>query len=78
MLTANPTPPREQPKTELFYTDEHTARRLGVSRPTAAKYKGSAFEKVRAELADQTEALIDEAFGRLQSLAICKAEGVAA
>ena len=59
-------------------SDGDIARRLGVSRPTAAKYKDSAFEKVRAELSAQTEALIDEAFGRLQSLVICKAEGGAA
>ncbi|GAB3393321.1 hypothetical protein GCM10027568_22190 [Humibacter soli] len=59
-------------------SDGDIARRLGVSRPTAAKYKDSAFEKVRAELADQTEALISEAFGRLQSLVIRKAEGGAA
>ena len=59
-------------------SDGDVARRLGVSRPTAAKYKDSAFEKVRAELSAQTEALIDEAFGRLQSLVICKAEGGAA
>ena len=28
LLTANPTPPREQPKTEMVYTDEHTAQKV--------------------------------------------------
>lgn len=56
-------------------SDGDIARRLGVSRPTAAKYKESAFEKVRAELASQSEAIVGYVFARLQSLVIVKAVG---
>lgn len=56
-------------------SDGDIARRLGVSRPTAAKYKESAFEKVRDELASQSEAVVGYVFSRLQSLVIVKAGG---
>ena len=56
-------------------SDGDIARRLGVSRPTAAKYKESAFAKVRDELFAQNEAVVGYVFGRLQSLVITKAGG---
>lgn len=56
-------------------SDGDIARRIGVSRPTAAKYKESAFTKVRDELASQSEAVIGYVFERLQSLVITKAGG---
>lgn len=56
-------------------SDGDIAGRLGVSRPTAAKYKESAFEKVRDELKSQSEAVVGYVFGRLQSLVITKAGG---
>lgn len=56
-------------------SDADIARRLGVSRPTAAKYKESAYSKVRDELTSQTEAVVGYVFGRLQSLVILKAGG---
>jgi DNA-binding CsgD family transcriptional regulator len=56
-------------------SDGEIARRLGVSRPTAAKYKESAFAKVRDELFAQNEAVVGYVFGRLQSLVITKAGG---
>ncbi len=54
-------------------SDGDIARRLGVSRPTAAKYKESAFAKVRDELGSQSGAIVGYVFGRLQSLVIIKA-----
>jgi DNA-directed RNA polymerase specialized sigma24 family protein len=56
-------------------SDGDIARRLGVSRPTAAKYKESSFAKVRDELFAQNEAVVGYVFGRLQSLVITKAGG---
>lgn len=56
-------------------SDGDIARRLGVSRPTAAKYKATAFVKVREELASQSEAVVGYVFGRLQTLVIIKAGG---
>lgn len=56
-------------------SDGDVARRLSVSRPTAAKYKESAFRKVRDELNSQSEAVVTYVFGRLQSLVIAKAGG---
>lgn len=53
-------------------SDGDIARRLGVSRPTAAKYKASAFAKVRDELTSQSEVVVGYIFGRLQSLVITK------
>ena len=54
-------------------SDGDIAGRLGVSRPTVAKYKESAFAKVRDELGSQSEAVVGYVFGRLQSLVITKA-----
>ncbi|RNM13008.1 hypothetical protein EFL26_16385 [Nocardioides pocheonensis] len=56
-------------------SDGDIARRLGVSRPTAAKYKESAFAKVRDELTEQSEAVVGYVFARLQSLVIARAGG---
>ena len=56
-------------------SDGDIARRLGVSRPTAAKYKETAYEKVRDELGSQSEAVVGYVFGRLQSLVIVKGGG---
>ncbi|KEF96709.1 MULTISPECIES: helix-turn-helix transcriptional regulator [Mycobacterium] len=55
--------------------DGDIARRLGVSRPTAAKYKASAFAKVRDELTSQSEAVVRYVLERLQSVVITKAGG---
>lgn len=57
----------------IGHSDGDIARRLGVSRPTAAKYKESAFAKVRDELTSQSEAVVGYVFERLQSLVITKA-----
>ncbi|GAB3602517.1 hypothetical protein [Microbacterium aureliae] len=59
-------------------SDGDIARRLGVSRPTAAKYKESAYSKVRDELTSQSEEVVGYVFGRLQTLVIIKAGGGAA
>ena len=56
-------------------SDGEIARRLGVSRPTAAKYKASAFQKVSGELTSQSEAVLGYVLGRLQSVVITKAGG---
>lgn len=56
-------------------SDGDIASRLRVSRPTAAKYKESAFAKVRDELTSQSEAVVGYVFGRLQSLLITRAGG---
>ncbi|WP_078316092.1 helix-turn-helix transcriptional regulator [Mycobacterium sp. D16Q16] len=56
-------------------SDGDIARRLGVSRPTAAKYKASAFHKVSGELTSQSEAVLGYVLGRLQSIVITKAGG---
>lgn len=56
-------------------SDGDIASRLGVSRPTAAKYKASAFAKVRQELNSQSEDVVGYVFGRLQSLLITRAGG---
>ncbi len=56
-------------------SDGDIARRLGVSRPTAAKHKESAYSKVRDELTSQNEAVVGYVFGRLQTLVIAKAGG---
>lgn len=56
-------------------SDGDIARRLSVSRPTAAKYKEAAYEKVRQELGSQSEAVIGYVLGRLQSLVITGARG---
>lgn len=56
-------------------SDDDIARRLGVSRPTAAKYKASAFTKIHDELTSQSEALVGYVLGRLQSVVITKAGG---
>lgn len=56
-------------------SDGDIARRLGVSRPTAAKRKASAFAKIHDELTSQSEAVVGYVLGRLQSVVITKAEG---
>jgi hypothetical protein len=56
-------------------SDGDIASRLGVSRPTAAKFKESAYAKVRDELTSQSEAVVGHVFGRLQSLVIVRAGG---
>ena len=56
-------------------SDGAIARHLGVSRPTAAKYKEAAFAKIRDELTSQSEAVVGYVFGRLQTLVIAKAGG---
>ncbi|MGV0813734.1 hypothetical protein ABQF34_17370 [Mycolicibacterium boenickei] len=56
-------------------SDGDVARRLGVSRPTAAKYKASAFTKIHDELTSQSEAVVGYVLGRLQSVVITKAGG---
>lgn len=58
-------------------SDGTIASRLGVSRPTAAKYKESAFTKVRDELDSQSPAVVGYVLGRLQSAVITKAGGSA-
>lgn len=54
-------------------SDGDISRRLGVSRPTAAKYKKSAYMKVRNELDSQSAAVIGYTLGRLHSVVITKA-----
>lgn len=56
-------------------SDGTIAARIGVSRPTAAAFKESAFAKVRDELASHSEAVIGYVSGRLQSLLISRFEG---
>lgn len=56
-------------------SDGDISRRLGISRPTAAKYKESAFEKVRFELTSQSEAVVGYVFGRLHSLVVTNTGG---
>lgn len=56
-------------------SDGDIARRLGVSRPTAAKHKASAFTKIHDELTSQGEAVVGYVLGRLQSVVITKAGG---
>ncbi|WP_394553703.1 helix-turn-helix transcriptional regulator [Agromyces sp. MMS24-JH15] len=56
-------------------SDGDIARRLGISRPTAAKHKESAFSKIRDELTSQSEAVVGYVFERLQSLVIIKSGG---
>lgn len=56
-------------------SDGDIARRLGVSRPTAAKYKEAAFAKVRDELASQSDEIVGYVFECLQVLVITKAGG---
>jgi DNA-directed RNA polymerase specialized sigma24 family protein len=56
-------------------SDGDIARRLDVSRPTAAKYKASAFTKMRDELTSQSEAVVGYVLERLQSVVITKAGG---
>lgn len=56
-------------------SDGDIARRLGVSRPTAAKYKASAFTKIHDELTSQSEAVVGYVLGRVQSVVITKAGG---
>lgn len=56
-------------------SDGDIARRLDVSRPTAAKYKASAFTKIHDELTSQSEAVVGYVLGRLQSVVITKAGG---
>jgi hypothetical protein len=56
-------------------SDGDIADALGVSRPTAAKYKEAAFTKVRDELVEHDQRFIEVVFGRLQSLVILKAAG---
>ena len=54
-------------------SDGDIARRLGVSRPTAAKYKEAAFAKVRDELTSHSEAVVGYVIERLQIRVITKA-----
>jgi DNA-directed RNA polymerase specialized sigma24 family protein len=56
-------------------SDGDISRRLGVSRPTAAKYKESAYMKVRNELDSQSAAVVGYTLGRLHSVVITKAGG---
>ena len=56
-------------------SDGEISRRLGVSRPTAAKYKESAYMKVRSELDSQSAAVVGYTLGRLHSVVITKAGG---
>lgn len=56
-------------------SDGDIARRLGVSRPTAAKHKASAFTKIQDELTSQSEAVVGYVLGRLQSFVISTAGG---
>ncbi|MFV8053899.1 hypothetical protein [Mycobacterium sp. 48b] len=56
-------------------SDGEIAHRLGVSRPTAAKYKASAFTKIRDELTSHSEAVLGYILGRLQSAVIAKVGG---
>ncbi len=56
-------------------SDGDVAKAISVSRPTVAKYKESAYVKVRDELGGLGQDLIEIAFGRLQSLVIVKATG---
>ncbi len=56
-------------------SDGDIARRLGVSRPTAAKHKTSAFTKIHDELTAQSEGVVGYVLGRLQSIVIRRAGG---
>lgn len=56
-------------------SDGEIARRLGVSRPTAANHKTSAFVKIRNELTSQSEAVVRYTLGRLQSAVITRVGG---
>lgn len=48
-------------------SDGDIAARLGISRPTVAKRKDSAYAKVREELASSEQSVIEYVFGRLQT-----------
>ncbi|TQR84412.1 helix-turn-helix transcriptional regulator [Mycobacterium hodleri] len=56
-------------------SDGDIAGRLGVSRPTAAKHKASAFTKIQDELTSQKEAVVGYVLERVQSIVITKAGG---
>ncbi|KQY21198.1 hypothetical protein ASD16_17865 [Cellulomonas sp. Root485] len=56
-------------------SDGDIAQRVGVSRPTVAKYKESAYAKVRDELNSHSESVVGYVFERLHSLVVTKAGG---
>lgn len=56
-------------------SDGDIAETIGVSRPTTAKYKESAFSKIRDELVSHDQTFIEAVFARLQSRVIAKAAG---